>query len=113
MEQDDNLIVRLKFDELGVAQRILLENAGKAMDNAHPPFSNFYVGAAVETIDGKIITGCNVENPSYGLTMCAERVTIFKSVSEGMDYFKRIAIIAKGKNFNTQEITPPAAPVNK
>lgn len=65
-----------------------------ARDRAHATYSNFKVGAALETTDGRIITGCNVENATYGLTMCAERIAIFKAVSEGHRSFRRMAIVA-------------------
>lgn len=55
----------------------------EASKNAYVPYSNFHVGAALETTDGEIITGCNIENRSYGLTNCAERTAIFKAISEG------------------------------
>ncbi len=72
----------------------LIEAAKKAMNNAYAPYSGFKVGAAIMTEDGKIFTGCNVENASYGLSMCAERVALFKAVSEGYRRFKAIAIVA-------------------
>ncbi len=62
--------------------------------NAHAPFSNFQVGAALEDESGRIFTGCNVENATYGLTICAERVAVFKAISEGARKFKRIAVAA-------------------
>jgi len=65
-----------------------------ARDRAMAAFSEFKVGAALETSDGRIITGCNIENSTYGLTMCAERVAIFKAVSEGHRSFTRIAVVA-------------------
>jgi cytidine deaminase len=65
-----------------------------ARERAKASYSTFKVGAAVETDGGRIITGCNIENATYGLTMCAERVAIFKAVSEGHQSFKRIAIVA-------------------
>lgn len=65
-----------------------------ARERAMAAFSDFKVGAALETVDGRIITGCNIENSTYGLTMCAERVAIFKALSEGHRSFKRIAIVA-------------------
>ena len=68
-------------------------------------FSDFKVGAALETTDGRIITGCNIENSTYGLTMCAERVAIFKAVSEGHRSFGRIAVVAD----TTQPTTPCGA----
>jgi cytidine deaminase len=70
--------------------------------NAHAPYSKFLVGAALETPAGRIITGCNVENATYGLTICAERVAMFKAISEGERQFARIAIVA-----DTAEPTPP------
>ena len=60
------------------------------------------MGAALETADGAVVTGCNIENASYGLTLCAERVAIFKAVSEGHRAFRRIAVVA-----DTPEPTPP------
>jgi cytidine deaminase len=80
----------------------LLEAALAARENAHAPFSKFKVGAAIEDENGRIFTGCNVENATYGLTMCAERVAVFKAISEGARKFKRIAVAA-----DTDELTPP------
>lgn len=76
--------------------------AMRARDNAYARFSNFKVGAALETTDGQIFTGCNVENATYGLTICAERVAMCKAISEGHRAFRRIAIVA-----DTDEPTPP------
>ncbi len=72
----------------------LLEMAKKARENAYAPYSNFKVGAALVTKDGKVFTGANVENASYGLSMCAERVALFKAVSEGYREFEAIAVVA-------------------
>jgi len=72
----------------------LVDAAREAREHAVAPFSGFKVGAALETADGAIVTGCNIENASYGLTMCAERVAIFKAVSDGHRAFRRIAIVA-------------------
>jgi cytidine deaminase len=80
----------------------LIDAARRAREKAHAAFSGFKVGAALETADGAIITGSNVENASYGLTMCAERVAMFKALSEGHRGFVRIAIVA-----NTESPTPP------
>ncbi|HEV3146294.1 MAG TPA: cytidine deaminase [Gemmataceae bacterium] len=80
----------------------LLEAARAARQHAHAAFSNFRVGAALETADGQIITGCNVENATYGLTICAERVAVFKAISEGHRSFARVAVVA-----DTAEPTPP------
>ncbi len=73
---------------------LLVDAARQAREHAVAPFSGFKVGAALETADGTIVTGCNIENASYGLTMCAERVAIFKAVSDGHRAFRRIAIVA-------------------
>ena len=62
----------------------LLAAAREAADQAHCPYSNFHVGAAVRCTDGTVVTGCNVENASYGLTICAERVALFNCVAQGL-----------------------------
>ena len=80
----------------------LLEAALAARQNAFAPFSKFLVGAALEDAEGRIHTGCNVENATYGLTVCAERVAVFKAISEGVRKFRRIAIAA-----DTETLTPP------
>ena len=72
----------------------LLRAALAARENAYAPFSHFRVGAAVEDENGRIFTGCNVENATYGLTVCAERVAVFKGISEGARRFRRIAVAA-------------------
>lgn len=71
----------------------LVAKAIEARNRAYCPYSQFAVGAALETTDGKIFTGCNVENASYGLAICAERAAIVKAVSEGMTTFKRLAVV--------------------
>ncbi len=78
-------------------KRQLLAMAEKAMESAYVPYSEFRVGAAIVTKDGKIYTGCNIENASYGATCCAERVAIFKAVSEGEREFEAIAISGGSK----------------
>ncbi|MBN1893534.1 cytidine deaminase [bacterium] len=72
----------------------LLKEAFKAREAAHAPYSRFKVGAALLCDDGSVFTGCNVENASYGLTVCAERVTVFKAVSEGRKKFAALAVVA-------------------
>jgi cytidine deaminase len=72
----------------------LIDAARAIRLNAHAPYSGFQVGAALETPAGVIITGCNVENATYGLTICAERVAVVKAISEGQTKFTRIAIVA-------------------
>ena len=80
----------------------LVVAARAARRHAIAPYSRFKVGAALEASGGAVITGCNVENATYGLTICAERVAIFKALSEGHRRFRRIAIVAA-----TRRRTPP------
>jgi cytidine deaminase len=80
----------------------LFVRAAAARGKAYAPYSNFKVGAAIEAADGTIYSGCNVENASYGMTVCAERVAVMKGISEGAQRFNRVAIIA-----DTEELTPP------
>jgi cytidine deaminase len=80
----------------------LVAAAIDARTHARARFSGFQVGAALETSDGDVITGCNVENATYGLTMCAERVALYKALSDGRDVFTRIAVVA-----DTGDPTPP------
>ncbi len=80
----------------------LIDAARRARENAHAEFSHFKVGAALETADGRIVTGCNIENATYGLTLCAERVAMFKALSEGHRTFTRVAVVA-----DTEAPTPP------
>ncbi len=76
--------------------------AGAAREQAVADFSGFRVGAALQAADGSVITGCNIENASYGLTICAERVAIFKALSEGHRAFSRLVVVA-----DTDSPTPP------
>jgi cytidine deaminase len=83
---------------------VLIAAALAARVHAHAPYSKFLVGAALEDTSGRIHTGCNVENATYGLTVCAERVAIFKAISEGVRprQFRRAAVAA-----DTDRLTPP------
>jgi cytidine deaminase len=80
----------------------LIDAAKKARLQSVAPFSNFLVGAAVRTEDGKVYTGCNIESASYGLTVCAERVAIWIALSEGERNFTDLAVVA-----DTETLTPP------
>lgn len=71
----------------------LIKEAEKARKRAYAPYSKFKVGAAVLSVGGEIFTGCNIENASFGLAVCAERVAIFKAISEGSTKFEAIAVI--------------------
>jgi len=83
----------------------LLTAARRARRRARADFSRFKVGAALEAADGTIVTGCNIENATYGLTICAERVAMFKAISEGHRQFRRIVVVA-----DTAAPTPPCGP---
>jgi len=76
-----------------VEPKQLIDEAIAASKQAHVPYSQFHVGAALLTTDGKVYRGCNIENASYGLTNCAERTAIFKAVSEGDKQFSAIAVV--------------------
>jgi cytidine deaminase len=80
----------------------LIAAARNAREFAHAGYSQFKVGAALEAADGTVITGCNIENATYGLTVCAERVAMFKALSEGHRKFRRVAVVA-----DTEAPTPP------
>jgi len=84
-----------------MTDRELYLEAKKAMGNAYAPFSKFSVGAALLTKDGKVFTGCNIENSSYGAGICAERTACVKAVSEGSKSFDAIAVVC-----NDGEVTP-------
>src|ERR1700733_13485252 len=86
----------------GASHDGLIAAARTAREHAHAPYSNFRVGAAVRAKSGRIFTGCNVENATYGLTLCAERVAIFKAISEGERGFDAVAVVA-----DTDSLTPP------
>ncbi len=83
-------------------QEELIKTAREVREKAHAPFSKFKVGAAVLTKDGEVFSGCNVESASYGLTVCAERVAIWKAISEGINEFTHIAVVV-----DTKRLTPP------
>ena len=84
----------------------LIEEATKARDMAYAPYSKFHVGAALLLGDGSIVTGCNIENASFGATNCAERTAIFKAISEGKRHFKAIAICG-GEQKDDTDFCPP------
>ena len=85
-----------------VSDKELIAAARQARRHAVATFSKFKVGAALETADGVVVTGCNIENATYGLTLCAERVAMFKALSEGHRRFVRVAVVA-----DTADPTPP------
>jgi cytidine deaminase len=82
-----------------MTDRELLNLAQEASEKAYAPYSRFRVGAALECADGSVFTGCNIENSALGSTMCAERVAVYKAVSEGAKDFSRIAIYGEGEDY--------------
>src|SRR5436309_15757531 len=86
-----------------ISDEELIALAKEARELAHAPYSKFEVGSALLTSDGRIFTGCNIENSTYSLTICAERVAIFKTVSEGAREISKIAVVA-----DTENLTPPS-----
>ena len=80
----------------------MIDAASRARQHAHAPYSHFRVGAALRANSGRIFTGCNIENATFGLTLCAERVAVFKALSEGERGFDAVAIVA-----DTDRLTPP------
>jgi cytidine deaminase len=80
----------------------LIQAAREVRERAHAPYSGFKVGAAIEDENGRVFTGCNVENASYGLSVCAETAAVLKAISEGAAKLKRIAVVA-----DSNTLTPP------
>ena len=82
-----------------MSEHELMQKAIEMLDRAYIPYSHFPVGAALECEDGTVYTGCNIENSSFGLTICAERTAIFKAVSEGHRDFVRIVIAGRSEDY--------------
>lgn len=95
------------YDSLDKLQKSVLDEASIAMETAYNPSSKFYVGAALLSKKGEIITGSNVENAAYGSTICAERSAIVRANAMCIRTFDKIAIIARGETFDTQKVTAP------
>ena len=99
---------KITFGELKGQQKAALIMAEQAMKNSYSPYSGFKVGAALYgNLLKEVVTGTNFENASYGLTICAERVAISNANTIGARNFRGIAIIGKGKKFDTKKITGP------
>jgi cytidine deaminase len=88
--------------DIDAVKNRLLQAAQKAKENAYAPYSHFHVGAALLTTNGKLFSGCNVENTSYGLTICAERNAIFQMVAQGEQQIAQILVIG-----DTEDFLPP------
>ena len=99
------LSLELEAGATAIHESVLLAAAVDARTRAQAHYSHFKVGAALETDDGRVIQGCNIENATYGLTLCAERVALVKALSDGEAVFTRIAVVA-----DTDAPTPPCGP---
>ncbi len=97
----------IKYSELDVVQQKLLEEAANVMNTAYNPYSNFFVGAALLSQKGEVVTGSNVENASYGATICAERAAILRANAMGIRMFEKVAVIARGSDSETTQVTAP------
>lgn len=97
----------IKYRNLSGIQRKLIEQAEIVMDTAYNPYSHFYVGAALLSQDKEIITGSNVENAALGSTICAERSAILRANAKGIRMFNKMALIGRGEDFETSEVTAP------
>ncbi|XP_058062559.1 cytidine deaminase-like [Anopheles bellator] len=93
----------VEYTSLDASVKELIEAAIKVRNNAYCPYSNFPVGAALRTVSGEIITGCNVENGTFGPSVCAERTAVCKAISEGHREFTAVAVAA----FQESEFTAP------
>jgi cytidine deaminase len=98
---------KIKYEELNHLQKRTLDEAAKAMETSYNPYSNFYVGAALLSQNGQVITGSKVENAAYGSTICAEMSAISRANAMGIRTFEKIAIIARGEEFDTTDVTAP------
>ena len=95
------------YEQLSQLHQKLLDEASRVMETAYNPYSHYYVGAALLTKQGKIISGSNVENAAYGSTICAERAAIMHANALGERLFDAIAIIARGHDFDSTTVTGP------
>ena len=95
------------FCALSNSQQIALDEAQRALEHAYSPYSHFCVGACLYNLSGLYISGSNFENAAYGSTICAERSAVLRANAMGIRKFCGIAIIARGENFDTTEITGP------
>ena len=103
--RNDAAWVAVPLERGAVSEAALLQAARDARLRAQARYSGFKVGAALESPDGSFVTGCNIENATYGLTLCAERVALVKALSDGRTAFTRIAVTA-----DTAAPTPPCGP---
>lgn len=97
----------VSYEQLTELQRKALDEAERVLKNSYNPYSHFYVGACLVSADEQLISGTNFENSAYGSTICAERSAVLRANAMGVRRFRSIAIIARGENFETTEVTGP------
>lgn len=97
----------IAYEELDAQQRQALDAASIVLENSYNPYSRFFVGATLVAQHNTLVTGTNFENAAYGSTICAERAAVLRANSMGLRKFKAVAIIARGENFDTTEVTGP------
>ena len=97
----------IRYAQLSGIKRLLLKEAARVMNTAYNPYSRFYVGAALLSQDGRIITGSIVENAAYGSTICAERAALLSANAMGIRKLDKVAVIARGENLDTTTVTSP------
>ena len=97
----------VRYDRLSDLQRRALDEASRVLENSYNPYSHFYVGACLISDDEQLISGTNFENSAYGSTICAERSAVLRANAMGVRHFRSIAIIARGEDFDTTEVTGP------
>lgn len=97
----------INYSQLSKIQQRLLDKAARAMETAYNPYSHYYVGAALLSLDKRIVTGSNVENAAYGSTICAERSAILRANAMGIKTFDKMAIIERGETFDSTEVSGP------
>lgn len=97
----------VEYKQLNQLQREALDAASQVLKNSYNPYSHFYVGATLIAQDRQLISGTNFENAAYGSTICAERSAVLRANAMGIRKFDGIAIIARGENFDTTEVTGP------
>src|SRR5438105_1972120 len=100
------LVKQVTYDSLSLIERKALEEASEAMEGAYNPYSRYYVGAALYSADGKIVSGSNVENAAY-TSICAERSAVVRANAMGLRLFQGIAVISRGEDFDTEEVVTP------
>lgn len=97
----------VRYEQLSDLQLRALDEALRVLENSYNPYSHFYVGACLVSVDEQLISGTNFENSAYGSSICAERSAVLRANAMGVRHFRSIAIIARGEDFDTTEVTGP------